>query len=80
MRSEEFQRGYEAAYNEIYAAIKSADHPTNCGGCRACDVFRALLTDIQEDMRRTLSQDEIDTVNAIMSKAIAALPPGDFTS
>ena len=71
--SSDYQQGYEDAYAEIYAAIESEDHPGNCGGCRACDVFRALLNDIQQDMRRTLSQEEIDTVNAIMRKAINAL-------
>ena len=43
MVSMDYQRGYEAAYAEIYAAVDSEDHPANCRECRACGVIRQVI-------------------------------------
>lgn len=67
--STEYQRGYEAAYTEIYAAIDSDDHPANCGTCRACGVMRTVLEDAMSTLGRKLSQDDFWTLAAILKRA-----------
>ena len=65
----EYQRGYEAAYTEIYAAIESEDHPANCGTCRACGVMRTVLEDAMTTLGRKLSQDDFWVLAAILKRA-----------
>ena len=67
--SSEYQRGYEAAYTEIYAAIESEDHPANCGTCRACGVMRTVLEDAMTTLGRKLSQDDFWVLAAILKRA-----------
>lgn len=67
--SSEYQRGYEAAYAELYAAIDSDDHPANCGTCRACGVMRTVLEDAMTTLGRKLSQDDFWTLAAILKRA-----------
>ena len=67
--SSEYQRGYEAAYAEIYAAIDSEDHPKNCGTCRACGVMRTVLEDAMTTLGRKLSQEDFWALAAILKRA-----------
>ena len=60
----EFQRGYEAAYTELYDAVDSLDHPANCAGCRPCVLFQYLLRDITEDLTEILTPDELATLKS----------------
>ena len=70
MASEEYLRGYEAAYAEIYAAIDSGDHPGICGGeCRACGVMRSVIEDTLLNLGRILTEDEFATMANIMARA-----------
>lgn len=64
----EYQRGYEAAYTEIYADIDSDDHPANCGTCRACGVMRTVLEDAMTTLGQKLSQDDFWTLAAILKR------------
>lgn len=65
----DLQRGYKAAYTELYAAIDSDDHPGRCAGCRPCVLFRAFLKDTMRDLAQNLSRPEADTLNALLMKA-----------
>jgi len=69
MDSSDYQRGYETAYGEIYAAINSDDHPANCGDCRACGVMRTVLEDAMTTLGRKLSQDDFWALAAILKRA-----------
>lgn len=66
--SSEYQNGYETAYTEIYVAIDSEDHPRNCGTCRACGVIRAVLEDTLMQLCRLLTEDEFDTLSAMLMR------------
>ncbi len=67
--SSEYQRGYEAAYAELYAAIDSEDHPANCGTCRACGLMRTVIEDAMTTLGRKLSQDDFWALAAILRRA-----------
>ena len=69
MATSDYQRGYEAAYAEIYAAIDSDDHPANCGTCRACGVMRTVLENAMTTLGRKLSQDDFWSLAAILKRA-----------
>ena len=69
MANNDYQRGYEAAYAEIYAAIDSDDHPARCGSCRACGVMRTVLEDAMTTLGRKLSQDDFWALAAIIQRA-----------
>lgn len=69
MATSDYQRGYDAAYAEIYAAINSDDHPANCGTCRACGVMRTVLEDAMTTLGRKLSQDDFWSLAAILKRA-----------
>lgn len=64
----EYQRGYEAAYTEIYAAIDSDDHSANCGTCRACGVMRTVLEDAMTTLGQKLSQEDFWVLAAILKR------------
>ena len=50
--------GYEAAYAEIYEAIKSEDHPRDYEGwCRACQVIRVVTQDLLLRLGRVMTDD-----------------------
>lgn len=66
--SSEYQRGYEAAYAELYAAIDSGDHPYNCDGCRACGLFRTVVEDAVRTLARKLSTEDFWTLAAILKR------------
>ena len=65
----DYQRGYEAAYAEIYAAINSEDHPANCGDCRACGVMRTVLEESLMELGKKLSQEDFWSLAAILKRA-----------
>ena len=69
MESSGYQRSYDAAYVEIYAAINSDDHPKNCGDCRACGVMRTVLENAMTTLGRKLSQDDFWTLATILKRA-----------
>ena len=69
MDDSDYQRGYDDAYTEIYAAIDSDDHPTNCGTCRACGVIRTVLEDAMTTLERKLSQHDFWTLAGILRRA-----------
>ena len=58
MASTGYQRGYEAAFAEIFAAVDSNDHPANCGDCRACGVMRMVIEDAVRQLSRKMTQEE----------------------
>ena len=60
MVSTDYQRGYEAAYAERYAAVDSEDHPANCGECRACGVMRTVLEDSMRRLGGKMTPEEFD--------------------
>ena len=62
----DFQRGYETAYAEIYAAVDSDDHPANCWGCRACGVMRTVLEDSMRRLGGKMTPEEFDTLAGIL--------------
>ncbi len=66
MASTDYQRGYEAAYAEIYAAIDSDDHPANCGDCRACGVMRTVLEDSMRRLGGKMTPEEFDAQAGIL--------------
>ena len=68
MENGSYQRGYDDAYAEIYAAINSDDHPANCGTCRACGVMRSVLEDAMSTLAQKPSQDEFWTLAAIFKR------------
>ena len=65
----DYQRGYDAAYAEIYAAIDSEDHPANYSTCKACGVMRMVLEDAMTTLGRKLSQDDFWTLATILERA-----------
>ena len=69
MENEEFLRGYEAAYSEIFDVIKSGGHPEQCGGiCRVCEVMRAVIEDTLINLGRVMSDDEFEAMAEIIAK------------
>ena len=68
MQNGEYQRGYEAAYTEIYAAIDSDDHPRNCGNCRACGVMRSVLEDAFGQLATMLTEEEFQYLTEVMQR------------
>ena len=70
MENEQYLRGYEAAYAEIYGAIDSEDHPRRCGGaCRACGVMRSVIEDTLQNLGRVMNEEEFETMVQIIAKA-----------
>lgn len=65
----DYQRGYEAAYAEIYAAIDSDCHPLYCGTCRACGVMRSVLEDAMTTLGSKLSEEDFVALAAIIQRA-----------
>ena len=69
MANTDYERGYNDAYAEIYAAIDSDDHPANCGTCRACGLMRTVLGESLMTLGRKLSQDDFWALAAIIKRA-----------
>ena len=65
----DYQRGYEEAYAEIYAAIDSDYHPRYCDGCRACNLMRSVLEDALMTIGRMISPEDFATLAAIIQRA-----------
>ena len=68
MNRKEYQRGYEAAYTEIYAAINSPKHPRSCGNCRACGVMRSVLEDAFSQLATMLTEEEFQLLAGAMQR------------
>ena len=66
MASTDYQRGYEAAFAEIYAAIDSEDHPANCGDCRSCGVIRTVIEDTFIRLGEKLTREEFYALAGIV--------------
>ena len=73
----EFRRGYEAAYMEIYQAVRSKEHPEVCGGlCRPCGVRRAVIEDTLLALGRLMSEEEFETMVNIIGRINIRLDNG----
>ena len=65
----EYQKGYEAAYLEIYATIDSDEHPKICGGeCRPCGVIRTALEDGMRRIGARLTPDEFNCLAGMLAR------------
>ena len=69
MANTDYQKGFDDAYAEIYAAIDSDDHPANCGTCRACGLMRTVLEESLMELGKKLSQDDFWALAAILKRA-----------
>ena len=66
--SQGYQRGYDAALAEIYAALDSDDHPGNCGPCRACGVIRTVIEDTFMKLGKLLPPDDFDSISRMIQR------------
>ena len=69
-RQNEYQRGYEAAYDEIRAVIRDKNHPSVfvCP-CPACEVIAELLQGLGETVNRYLTEDELELFQRLLRAA-----------
>lgn len=66
MAQSEYERGYDAALAEIYAALNSDEHP--CGNCRACGVIRSVIEDTLLSLANVMTEEEFTTIAKIISR------------
>ena len=66
--SQEYQRGYDAALAEIYAALDSDDHPANCGNCRACGVIRSVIEDTFTRLSLLLPLEDVEALIKMVNR------------
>ena len=64
----DYQRGYEAALADIYAALESSDHPRNCGTCRACGVIRSVIESTFMELGRLLPGEDFEMLSKMIRR------------
>ena len=63
---QEYQRGYDAALVEIYAASIPTIIQENCGSCRACGVIRSVIEETFVKLGELLTDDEFKTLSRMI--------------
>ena len=63
-----YERGYDVALADIYAALDSDDHPRNCGSCRVCGVIQDVISDVFLKIGTMLPEEDFKTVSSIIQK------------
>lgn len=66
--SYQFAEGYNAAYEEIHAAIRSEEHPGQCGDCRACGVMAETAKKVMRTLTDRMTQEEYFTFGLILAR------------
>lgn len=67
MPDSEYQRGYDTALADIYAAINSDEHPCNDTSCRICGVIRTVIEDTLLGLSNVMTEEEFTAMAKIIS-------------
>ena len=68
MPASDYQRGYDAALADIYAALESDDHPRNCGTCRPCGVIRSMIENIFMELGQRLPPEDFEAMSKMIQR------------
>ena len=68
MPNSDYQRGYDAALADIYAAIESPDHPRRCGTCRACGVIRSVIESTFKELGKQLPPGDFEAMSGMIRR------------
>ena len=68
-----YAQGYEAAYQDMYAALRDDDHVKHCGICRQCGVVKEVTETLLEKLADKMTVDEFMS----MATALARPSPRD---
>ena len=81
LNAESYQRGYDAAYGELYRSANSNNHHAECGSCRACGVVAEVAENLVEQLASWMTETELDafadTVIRIGKRRELALRAGE---
>ena len=55
---ESYQKGYDAAFGEIYSVSAKLDHHAACGSCRVCGVITTVIEDMVEQLAAWMEPEE----------------------
>ena len=60
LHGESYQRGYDAAYGELYRSANSNEHHEGCDSCRACGVVAEVAENVVEQLASWMTEAELD--------------------
>ena len=68
MPDSEYQRGYDSALANIYAAVDSDAHPCNDTSCRACGTIRTVIEGTLLDLASLMTEEEFTAKAEVISR------------
>ena len=63
---ESYQKGYDAAFTEIYRVSAQLDHHTVCGSCRVCGVITTVIEDVVGQLAAWMEPEEFWVFSGIV--------------
>ena len=63
---ESYQKGYDAAFIEIYKVSAQLDHHTVCGSCRVCGVITTVIEDVVQQLAAWMEPEEFWVFSGIV--------------
>lgn len=66
LHKESYQRGYDAAFAEIYRVSSNLDHHQVCGSCRVCGVITTIIEDVVQQLAAWMEDEEFWVFSGIV--------------